>query len=163
MSDTFPDRQRTLGSLLRLPYQEMQAAIYQALPERGFVDLRAAHSAVFRHLEAGGTRLTTLAERAGMTKQSMAYLVESLRDSGYVRLVPDPADGRAKLVRLTARGTAAMETLIALSQEFEQGLADVLGSNGVKRLRTLLEQVAGALEQRREDGAATYALRHDGA
>ncbi|WP_426690565.1 MarR family winged helix-turn-helix transcriptional regulator [Rhodanobacter ginsengiterrae] len=151
MSDTYPERQRTLGSLLRLPYNELQDAVYGALPAHGFHDLRTAHSAVFRHLDPGGTRMTTLAERAGMTKQSMAYLVENLRECGYLKVAADPADGRAKLVQLTRRGMAAMTTLIALSQEFEDWLAEAVGSANVKRLRALLEQVSSALESRRKD------------
>jgi DNA-binding MarR family transcriptional regulator len=146
MATTFPDRQRTLGSLLRLPYQELQAAVYGALAKRGFADLRAAHSAVFRHIDADGTRLTTLAERAGMTKQSMAYLVEALTAAGYLAVVADPHDGRAKLVQLTRRGDKAMATLLALSAEFEQRLAERLGATKMARLRALLEEVADLME-----------------
>ena len=108
MANTYPDQQRTLGSLLRLPYQELQDAVYGALASHGFADLRTAHSAVFRHLDPDGTRLTTLAERAGMTKQSMAYLVDALTESGYLTTAADPHDGRAVLVRPTEAGRAVV-------------------------------------------------------
>ena len=39
--------------------------------------------------------MSELAERAHLTKQSMAYLVEALAQSGYVTIAPDPEDGRA--------------------------------------------------------------------
>lgn len=146
MATTYPDQQRTLGSLLRLPYQELQDAVYGALASHGFADLRTAHSAVFRHLDPDGTRLTTLAERAGMTKQSMAYLVDALTESGYLTTAADPHDGRAKRVLLTRRGSKAMATLLALSAEFEQRLAERLGAGKMTRLRALLEEVADALE-----------------
>ena len=55
-----------------------------------------------------------LAARAQMTKQSMAQLVAHLEAHGYVERVPDPADGRAKLVRATARG----REVFALVREF---------------------------------------------
>ncbi|MFK2904429.1 winged helix-turn-helix transcriptional regulator [Dyella ginsengisoli] len=143
---SYPDQQRTLGSLLRLPYQELQDAVYGALASHGFADLRTAHSAVFRHLDPDGTRLTTLAERAGMTKQSMAYLVDALTESGYLTTAPDPHDGRAKRVLLTRRGDKAMAALIALSAQFEQRLAERLGTTKMTRLRALLEEVAQVLE-----------------
>ena len=146
MANTYPDRQRTLGSLLRLPYQELQDAVYGALASHGFADLRTAHSAVFRHLDPDGTRLTTLAERAGMTKQSMAYLVDALTESGYLTTAADPHDGRAKRVLLTRRGNKAMATLVALSAQFEQRLAERMGATKVARLRALLEDVATTLE-----------------
>lgn len=146
MATTFPDRQRTLGSLLRLPYQELQTAVYGALADHGFSDIRAAHSAVFRHIDSDGTRLTTLAERAGVTKQSMAYLVDALTQSGYLSVTADPLDGRAKRVRLTRRGHSAVRTLIELSAAFERNIAQRLGSAKMARLRTLLEELAGLIE-----------------
>jgi DNA-binding MarR family transcriptional regulator len=145
MTPSVPDRERTLGSLLRLPYQVLQARVYDALPAHGFNDLRAAHSAVFRHIDPAGSRVTTLAENAGMTKQSMAYLVDALVQSGYLGIAPDPADGRAKIVRLTARGKRAMSTLVALSAQFELELARRLGAARMKQLRGLLEDVAEVL------------------
>lgn len=146
MAKTFPDRQRTLGSLLRLPYQALQSAVYGALAERGFDDIRAAHSAVFRHIDADGTRLTVLAERAGMTKQSMAYLVDALAQAGYLTTAADPQDGRARRVLLTRRGDQAMTALLELSADFEHRLAERLGTARMARLRTLLEALADVVE-----------------
>lgn len=150
MATTFPDRQRTLGSLLRLPYQELQTAVYGALADRGFSDIRAAHSAVFRHIDAEGTRLTTLAERAGVTKQSMAYLVDALTRAGYLSVAADPLDGRAKRVLLTRRGHSAVRTLLELSAEFERGIARQLGSAKMARLRSLLEELASLIDPTEE-------------
>ena len=50
--------------------------------------------------------MSELAARAQITKQSMAELVAHLEQYGYVERIPDPADGRAKLVRATIRGRA---------------------------------------------------------
>ena len=61
---------------------------------------------VLQYLDDAGTRVSVLAERAQITKQSMAELVAHLERHGYVERVPDPADGRAKLVRATDRGRA---------------------------------------------------------
>ena len=63
--------------------------------------IRPAKGAVFRHIAVTGSRVADLAAPARITKQSMAYLVESLAASGYVAMAPDPEDGRAKRVRLT--------------------------------------------------------------
>jgi DNA-binding MarR family transcriptional regulator len=66
--------------------------------------LRPAHSRLFEHLDTDGTRLTALADRAGMSHQAMGELVTELVAAGYLERVPDPADGRARLVRPTAAG-----------------------------------------------------------
>ena len=139
------EQRRTLGHLLRQPYEALQARVYGGLAARGFPDIRPAHSAVFRHIAPSGSRLTDLAQRAGMTKQSMAYLVESLQEAGYLGVVPDPSDGRARLVRLTARGRRVWDALVALSAETEAELAATLGPERHAEFRALLEAVNDAL------------------
>ncbi|WP_198371022.1 MarR family winged helix-turn-helix transcriptional regulator [Roseomonas rosulenta] len=141
-----PERRRTLGALLRLPYEALQQEVYGGLAAHGFPEIRPAHSAVFRHIATGGSRLTALAERAGMTKQSMAYLVEALEAAGHLRSAPDPADGRARLVRLTPRGERVLARLIALSAEAEARVAARLGPRRAAQLRRALEHWVTALE-----------------
>lgn len=141
-SSSNPDRARTLGALLRAGYAGLADRLYGRLAARGYADIRPAHSAVLRHLAAEGSRLTELAAEAGMTKQSMAYLVGYLEERGYVGLGPDPADGRARLVRLTARGQRLVDTLLALSAELEAEAARELGRNRIDDLRQTLTDLA---------------------
>lgn len=139
------EERRTLGLLLRRPYEALQARVYGGLAAQGFPDIRPAHSAVFRHILPAGSRLTELAAGAGMTKQSMAYLVEDLRAAGYLTVQPDPSDGRARLVRLNARGRRVWDALVALSGEAEAALAARLGPERSAAFRALLEEVNAAL------------------
>src|SRR5690348_3263383 len=84
-----------LGILLRVPYQQVVDRVIAGLAEAGFDDLTPAHTAVFQHIETDGSRLTDLARRAQMTKQSMGYLVDNLERLGYLERRPDPTDRRA--------------------------------------------------------------------
>ena len=93
-----------LAILLRAPFLRMNDELIGRLHERGHPQVRYAHGNVFQFLDDAGTRVSVLAERAQMTKQSMAELVRHLEAHGYVDRVPDPKDRRAKLVRATARG-----------------------------------------------------------
>jgi DNA-binding MarR family transcriptional regulator len=136
---------RTLGLLLRLPYEELQARVYGALAASGFPDIRAAHSSVFRHIARTGSRVSDLAERARMTKQSMAYLVETLAEGGYVTIRPDPTDGRAKSVCLTVRGQKVSQTLVRLSRKVEADFSALLGPGRMATLRELLGELTTAL------------------
>ncbi|MBR0681832.1 winged helix DNA-binding protein [Roseomonas eburnea] len=140
------EQRRTLGALLRLPHDALQREIYGSLAARGFPEIRPAHSAVFRHIGLHGSRLTTLAERAGMTKQSMAYLVDGLAAAGHVTSTPDPDDGRARIVRLTPKGERVLAELLALSAEAEARVAARIGDRRAARLRRYLEQWVAALE-----------------
>lgn len=144
---TISEARGTLGSLLRRPYERLQARVYARLAERGFADVRPAHSSLFRYILPAGSRVSDLAERAGMTKQSMAYLAQSLVDLGYAAITPDPQDGRAKLVRLTPRGEAVWQTLVDLSAEAEAEAARALGPARLDDLRKGLIALTAAMEE----------------
>jgi DNA-binding MarR family transcriptional regulator len=66
--------------------------------------ISAAHVHITRHLPLEGARLTDLAERAGMTKQAMAHLVEQCEAWGLVERQADARDRRARQVTFTALG-----------------------------------------------------------
>jgi DNA-binding MarR family transcriptional regulator len=69
----------------------------------------AAHIHITRHLALGGSRLTDLAVRAGMTKQAMGDLVTQCEAWGLVVRAPDPLDARARQVRFTPTGLAWLQ------------------------------------------------------
>lgn len=139
-----PDRP-TFGSLFREPYQTYLSWLYGRLKEEGFSDVRVSHSTVLRRMSSGGVRVTDLAELAGMTKQSMAYLVEDLSALGYVATIADPSDGRAKLVVPTKRGESLLIASRRLGDLYEAHVAKLMGAAEAKRLRSLLERLNAKL------------------
>jgi len=76
---TLTEEKRTLGALLRLPFRALADRVYGRLAEGGYEDIREAHGAVFRTTLPGGSRVTQMAERAGIAKQSMACLLYTSR------------------------------------------------------------------------------------
>jgi DNA-binding MarR family transcriptional regulator len=77
------------------------------LAARGQVN--AAHIHITRHVALEGSRLSELAERAGLTKQAMGDLVDQCEAWGLVTRQPDPRDGRARIVRFTEVGLAWLQ------------------------------------------------------
>ena len=77
---------RNLAVLLRDPFLALTAELTDRLAERGFPEVRPAHGNVFGFLDDAGTRLGVLAERAQVTRQSMAELVAHLERHGFVEL-----------------------------------------------------------------------------
>jgi DNA-binding MarR family transcriptional regulator len=69
----------------------------------------AAHVHVTRHLALEGSRLTELAQRAGMSKQAMGDLVDQCEAWGLVTREADPLDARARRVRFTPTGLAWLQ------------------------------------------------------
>lgn len=64
----------------------------------------AAHIHITRHLALAGSRLTDLAQSAGMSKQAMGDLVTQCEAWSLVTRDVDAHDKRAKTVRFTADG-----------------------------------------------------------
>src|SRR4051812_43405277 len=74
-----------------------------------------------------GARQKDLAERALVTKQALAELVDALEADGLVERKPDPKDGRAWLVTRSARGQRVSDGLDAAMRAVEDDLAETLG------------------------------------
>lgn len=135
------DRPENLAVLLREPFRIGSERLHERFTERGHPEVRAPHGNVFQFLDDDGTRVSVLAQRAQITKQSMAELVAHLERHGYVERTPDPSDRRAKLVRPTARG----EEVYAIAREFVRELEAEwtrrLGRADMRRLRDLLQRL----------------------
>jgi DNA-binding MarR family transcriptional regulator len=139
------DAPENLAILLREPFRAMNEELIARLNERGHPGVRYAHGNVLQYLDDGGTRVSVLADRAGITKQAMAQLVEHLEAHGYVERVPDPDDRRAKLVRTTARGRAVFVVVREFVAEVDARLTERLGAAKMGQLRTLLQELDEAL------------------
>lgn len=135
------ERPVNLAVLLREAFIALNELVIDRLAERGHAEVRSAHGAVFQYLDDTGTTVSTLADRAQMTKQAMAELVLHLENHGYVTRTPDPRDRRAKLVTPTARGHEVMGIAQSLVPELEGRLSQLLGTDRVQCLRADLETI----------------------
>lgn len=129
-----------LGRLLLTAFRSVVDELINRLAEAGYTDLRSAHSRVFENLPDAGARVSDLAERAQMTHQSMSELVLHLERRGYLERRPDPTDGRAKIVVLTARGQELSHCAAACMEAIEDNWARRLGAQRMRDLRASLEE-----------------------
>lgn len=135
----------TLAALLDVAAQAMLVEFRGELEQAGYAEIRPTHGCVFRFIHAGeGMRLTDLATFAGMTKQSVGEIVDDLVALGYVERIPDPADRRAKLIRLTDKGAQARKVGYGLFGRIEGRWAERYGEERIAELRELLEQIVTA-------------------
>jgi DNA-binding MarR family transcriptional regulator len=136
-----------LGALLRIAHAAMVEEYTRWLADSAYSDIQPAHAAAIQPLwqQPEGVRLTTLAQTARITKQSMGALVDSLEQGGYVERVEDPDDGRAARIRLTARGRTFARHARAFAREFEKTLADNIGEKRLKELHSTLQLVIASL------------------
>jgi DNA-binding MarR family transcriptional regulator len=134
------ERVVTVIALVRRLERLMVDELIERLRAAGYDDMSAAHHPVFENIDPEGTRLTTLAARAGVTHQSMGELVGTLVERGYLERVPDPSDGRARLVRLTKHGRDAVRQAVREIEQIEAGWRRRLAGAG---LDADLRQVLG--------------------
>ena len=134
-----------LGALLRMPVDVIRARMLAALHEAGFDDLVPAHLVVLRWPGPQGRRPSEIAAHSDMSKQAMNYLLGQLEALGYLERRPDPSDHRGRLVHLTRRGAAAGATMRATVEQVEREWAELVGTEDVDQLRTLLQRLTAAL------------------
>jgi DNA-binding MarR family transcriptional regulator len=144
VTSNIPVDQVPLPGLLDMASEALFAEFRLDLVEVGYGDIRPTHGCVFRFVREEGMRLTELATFAGMTKQSIGEIVDDLADRGYVERFPDPADRRAKLIRLTEKGEQAQAMGLTLFAKLNQRLADRYGADRLAEMRELLEEIAAA-------------------
>jgi DNA-binding MarR family transcriptional regulator len=75
----------------------------------------------------------------------MIYLVNSLEGHGYVERIPDPVDGRAQSVRLTARGLEVVRTNRRLVRQLEADWAGRIGAARIEQLKQILRELIASL------------------
>jgi DNA-binding MarR family transcriptional regulator len=132
-------RAQNVGRLLLHAQRAYSNTAIEKLRARGHDGLGMAHTAVLPHVDLDGTRITTLAERAGMTKQGMGQLVSDLERLGYLARSVDPADRRATLVTFTPSGWQFLRDAYDVKRELEAEYAAMLGPARFAELRTMLE------------------------
>lgn len=97
------------------------------LIERGFGELKRSFSQVLAYLPVDGVRINDLAELHGVSKQAISQIVAAIEAQGFVRLVEDDADKRAKKILLTAHGEDLLVDSVQAMSVVENEIRTVLG------------------------------------
>jgi DNA-binding MarR family transcriptional regulator len=138
------------SQLLRRPYEALLMRIHAELAAAGFADSYPAWGTnIFHHLRQGGFRLTELAERTHTTKQALLYTINQLEAAGYVERVPDPTDGRAKIIRLTERGWEVRRAGDEIIASIEHECVQKLGEEKMRQFNELMKDVSSVFEENR--------------
>jgi DNA-binding MarR family transcriptional regulator len=130
-----------------------ERAIAQVNALAGAPVLRESHTRLLPLLlRPEGARITDLARRLGLTKQTVQPLVAELKKLGVVATKPDSEDGRAVRVVLTSRGLKGIASGNDVLRQIEHQLADDFGPRQMKTLEKLLARLLSQLEK--EQGVA---------
>lgn len=140
MTSPRPPAQPPLMALLDRAARVLHDRFLQDMAAAGHPQTASA-SRLMGSLTREGLRLSELAERLGITKQSVGQLVDDLEAEGYVVRIPDPTDGRAKLVVFGPRGDDALPAAWRALQASDDRARDILGEQALDDLRAALERI----------------------
>ncbi|WP_232547323.1 MarR family winged helix-turn-helix transcriptional regulator [Propioniciclava soli] len=141
--DETPEDALPLVALLGQAHDALEAAFDERLGASPFSDLSLAHSRnVLRHVGRGGcARPRQVAELSGVSKQAVSLQIAHLERAGYLRTLPDPSDGRARVLELTARGRSAQRWVLRTMRELDALWRDRWGEDVWSEVRGRLREV----------------------
>ena len=111
------------------------------MAEHGYGDIRRPHLQIWGNIGWNGMRLTELAARAELSLSATSELVNELEHLGYLHRVPDPRDGRAKLIVPTDRGHQALDAAGIRVAEIEQHWGTLVGHAKFDEVCYLLDKL----------------------
>ena len=140
---TDPRQRQELGILLFVANRALEQRAFDAVVAAGITDITLAQARIAARIAPNGSRVSDLAEQARVTKQSASSLVEQLEKAEYVERVPDPTDGRARLVRLTPRLRRVAEAADAEVARVLAEWTDHIGEDRLQQLHEILRDLRG--------------------
>jgi len=137
MADDTVTREYLMRGLLHC-YYWIDEGLQASLASLGMPNLPRTKSMIMVNISDGITRPSDLARNIGISRQAIQQTLVEMERDGLVTLMPDPSDGRAKIVKFSRRGAgigkAAYDALAAIEAE----LASRIGADSVKKLRQAL-------------------------
>lgn len=147
VSDRHHWRDENLGRFLLNAFRRFERDLLRRLREAGFANVRIVHLRVIRQMDMDGTRISVLAERAGVTKQAMSQLIAECVRLAFLRMEFDASDRRARIVRFTSHGAALIERARSIIVEIEAEFARILGQQRNRSLYSALTVLADAFHR----------------
>jgi DNA-binding MarR family transcriptional regulator len=130
-------RERTFYRLLIRARRTENDEMIRRLRERGF-DVMPSYAGLLANLHPDGSSISTLAARAGVTRQAASQRLKEIEARGFVVIEPDPDDARASIVRRTPEGERLLRAALEIVTELESDYAKRIGKKRFEELRSAL-------------------------
>ena len=137
-AETLPDH---VGWRLWQVSRAWQAEFAAAMRTAGHGWFTEARAGLLGHIPRSGTRQSALIERSAISKQAVQQLLDGLEADGVLERLPDPMDGRGKLVRYTGKGLDALRDGDRIKLQIEQGYIARLGQQRFAALMDALRSL----------------------
>ncbi|QKR99755.1 MarR family transcriptional regulator [Sphingomonas sp. CL5.1] len=111
-----------------------------ALKEAGVPNVTRAQSLLIANISSGVNRASRIAKNLGVTPQAVGQMLNELQARGVVEIVPDPADARARIVRLVGPADRSFRAAARTLDYLELELAQRIGMAHYNALRDALNK-----------------------
>ncbi|HOA58050.1 MAG TPA: MarR family transcriptional regulator [Dermatophilaceae bacterium] len=132
-----------IGISVLLAYQGFVRALHADLAAHGFDDVGKSDGLVFRLLSDRSRTVSELAGLLEVSKQGAGQIIQDMETRGYVVRDQSPGDARARPVRLSDRGLAALAAARRFHRRTEARLLREHGRESVATFRAVLTAMAG--------------------
>ena len=132
-----PATEPHLPMLMGMVFGRLREQLAEQAPE-----LRPSQLRVLEWLPPEGLTISELAECAEMTAQGCGQFVRQLEALGMVEVTVADHDARARVVRVTDRGRAALARSAAVLRACDDAWAAQVGAERWRVFREVLEEVA---------------------
>jgi DNA-binding MarR family transcriptional regulator len=116
-------------------FQESLRTLAQA---RGLQVVTRPQAQLLAHVAMGERRAARIARKLGLTRQTVASVIDELVALGVLAVERDPEDARAQLIDFTVEHARQGPQLLALFKELEDHVAAVIGSDRLAVIRHAL-------------------------
>jgi DNA-binding MarR family transcriptional regulator len=138
-------RETVLLRLLIRTAQAETASLVAQLRAAGYRSVRPSYVGLLANIDTEGTRVVTIAERTGNTRQAVSQLVTAIEAAGLLERLADPSDGRSVLVRHTPAGRDLLADALTIMADIEAGYEQITGPARMKALKKALTEIADAV------------------
>ncbi|MDH5325833.1 MAG: winged helix DNA-binding protein [Gammaproteobacteria bacterium] len=135
------DSEQATARLLLDAFRAFENELAGVLVAHGFDDVTTGNFNVLRHIDPQGLRLTRLAKDAQITKQAIGKMVRELEHKGYVEVLGDESDARAKYVRFSKKGEKLISIAIQVVTDMERQYQSILGTKNYNSLRRSVRRI----------------------
>jgi DNA-binding MarR family transcriptional regulator len=131
-----------LGFLLAKATQRWNELLAEGFARNGYPEVRPSYGSLLVPLfEQDGLRMSELAARSRLSKQTMTTMVRLLERDGLVRRERDPSDARAMHVYLTSKSRAFRPVAERVLAELDRRVGSRLSADDLARLKVMLKGV----------------------
>ena len=131
-----------LGRDLSFLSRELSRSLMQKSVARGHDGLKLNWDTVFLNLNfREGSRVVDLAQINGLTKQAMSQIVAEIEQQGYIAKQDDPNDGRARKIKLTAKGKKMIQDSMEAYSELEAEYEALIGRDKLDLFQKLASEL----------------------